>query len=64
MNFYWQDNGDKKADFNELYWHTVADKKYSLYRVFDDAGNFVGNWDDGADTFWSGFDITIPARST
>lgn len=60
LYFYWMDNGDHMADFSELYWYTIGD--YQLYRVFDDAGNFTGNWQDGADKFWGGYDYTNPSE--
>ena len=60
LYFYWQDNGDYKADFSELYWYTL--NNYHLYRVFDDAGNFIGNWNDAADTFWGNYDYTNPQK--
>ena len=60
MDFWWQDNGDGIVDFSELYWHAIAN--YGAYRVFDDAGNFTGDWDDAAGTFWGGFDREDPSR--
>jgi hypothetical protein len=60
MYYYWWDNGDGKADFNELYWYTI--KNYQLYRIFDAAGNFTGNWKDAADKFWGAYDYTNPSK--
>jgi len=60
MEFWWQDNGDGIVDYTELYWHTIAD--YSPYRVFNDAGNFTGNWADAADTFWGDYDYADPGN--
>lgn len=58
LYFYWLDNGDYKADSSELYWYTRDN--YQLYRMFDNAGNFTGNWEDGADKFWGGYDSANP----
>jgi hypothetical protein len=60
LYFYWWDNGDYKVDPSELYWYTI--KSYKLYRVFDDNGNFTGNWKDGADKFWGGYDYANPTK--
>jgi len=61
-NFWWQDNGDGIVDFKELYWHTISD--YAPYRVFDDAGGFVGNYADAAGVFWSGYDPLNPTQTS
>jgi hypothetical protein len=60
MYYYWQDNGDGKADFKELYWYTR--NNYKLYRAFDDNGNFLGDWKDGSDKFWGGYDYANPGK--
>jgi hypothetical protein len=62
MNFWWQDNGDGMVDFSELYWHTIAN--YAAYRVFDDAGNFLGDWNDASGTFWGGYDYQNPSKAS
>jgi len=62
MDMWWQDNGDGMMDFTELYWHTVG--TYAPYRIFDDAGNFQGDYDNAAGTFWGGFDPANPGNTT
>jgi len=62
MDFWWWDNGDGMVDSSELFWHTIANK--APYRVFDDAGAFIGNYDDAAGTFWGGFDPQNPLNTT
>jgi hypothetical protein len=59
---WWLDNGDGMIDLNELYWHNVG--TYAPYRIFDDAGNFIGNWANAADTFWGGYDYQNPLNLT
>jgi hypothetical protein len=60
--FWWMDDGDGMVDVDELYWHTIA--TYSPYRVFDDAGNFVGNLADAAGTFYGSYDPANPVNLT
>jgi len=63
MNFWWQDgNGNGVYDVSELYWHNTAD--YSLYRAFDDSGNFTGDLNDGAGVFYGSYDPLNPTRTT
>ena len=62
MRFWWRDSGDGIMNLNELYWYHLSN--YQLYRTFDDAGNFIGDWDDAASTFWSGFDPQNPINLT
>lgn len=59
LNFWWVDNGDMMVDYSELYWRQSAG--YAPYRVFDDAGNFVGDWADARQiNEWSGYDNENP----
>lgn len=60
LQFWWMDNGDAIVDYRELYWNQLSN--YSPYRVFDDAGNFSGNWEDAADTFWGSYDYMNPGK--
>jgi len=65
MNFYWLDkNGDGIVNLNELYWtyRRGAGPNYSLYRVFDDSGNFIGNISDGYGIWWGGYDFNKPSE--
>jgi hypothetical protein len=62
MDFWWIDNGDGIVDFKELNWSYI--KTYAPYRVFDDGGNFIGNWTDAAGTFWGSFDYKNPLKLT
>lgn len=62
--YYWwlDNNNDKRFDYTELYWH---DKKtFMPFRVFDDAGKFIGNWDAASGIMWSGFDPLNPTQTT
>jgi hypothetical protein len=61
-NFWWQDNGDGKVNFKELYWNTISN--YAPYRVFNDAGQFIGNYADAAGTFYGGYDPQNPTQTT
>jgi hypothetical protein len=63
VDFWWNDNGDQVLSFNELYWifSAGAAQKYQAYRVFDDAGNFIGNKADGRQAgMYSGVDLDNP----
>jgi len=67
LDFWWLDkapygNGDKIMNFTELYWHNR--KTYAPYRVFDDAGKFIGNYDDMKNILWSGYDPAKPTQTT
>ncbi|MEW6455248.1 MAG: carboxypeptidase regulatory-like domain-containing protein [Acidobacteriota bacterium] len=66
MFLYWMDNGDKIIDFTELYWLYMrgAGPSYKMYRVFDSAGNFIGNWSDAAGIYWGGYDYRNPTKLT
>ncbi len=58
---WWDLNGDSKVHFTELYWWTFRTAPlYNLYRIFNDAGTFVGNVADAAGQFWGGFEFTNP----
>jgi hypothetical protein len=64
MNFYWYDqNGNNVADLNELYWAAYNTAR-TAYRAFDDAGNFVGNWDREENLMWAGYDPNNPTATT
>lgn len=63
LNFWWVDNGDMMVDYTELYWRWADG--YAPYRVFDDAGNFIGDWDDARSiNEWSGYDYQNPGQYT
>lgn len=66
LRFWWLDTGDGKMDISELYWlyRRNAALVYSPYKVFDAAGNFVGNWADASGFYWSGFDYANPVKLT
>jgi len=56
MNFYWYDeNDDVQVSLNELYWADYSTTARTAYRVFDDLGNFVGNYEREYSLHWSGF---------
>jgi len=61
--YYWwlDNNGDKRFDYTELYWHNKSTYKPS--RVFDDAGNFVGDWNATSGVMWSDFDPANPTQT-
>lgn len=59
MNFYWLDNnGNNKVEINELFWRTATN--YAPQRVFDDAGNLIGDAAGAYGIMWSGYDINNP----
>jgi len=61
MNFWWVDaNKDNKASLNELYWGDYSKSSRPAYRVFDDAGNFVGNHVREYSLHWSGWNWDNP----
>jgi len=56
MDFWWVDgNKDNKASLNELYWANVGKTSRPAYRVFDDAGNFVGDYVREYNYYWGGW---------
>lgn len=59
-NFWWLDNNKNGLiDLTELYWHYSSN--YALYRVFDDAGHFIGDLSDGLKAGrYAGFDPADP----
>ena len=64
MNFWWWDqNANNKAELNELYWAAYTTNR-PAYRAFDDAGNFVGNWDRDENLMWGGYDPLNPMATT
>lgn len=63
MDFWWLDgNSDGKYDVTELYWHRTSN--YSLYRAFDDAGNFIGDLDDAAGIMYGSYNPLNPQETT
>jgi hypothetical protein len=65
FRFYWDDvNGNDAADLNELYWYDASTTARTAYRAFDDAGNFVGNWDREENRMWGGYDPDNPTATT
>jgi hypothetical protein len=61
MNYYWADlNNDVKPQLNELYWADYSKSSRPAYRLFDDDGNFQGNWAREFGLHWSGWDINNP----
>ncbi len=63
MGFWWRDgNGNGLYDLNELYWNDSND--YSLYRAFDDSGNFIGDLDDAAGVMYGSYDPREPLKTT
>ena len=63
LDFWWlDDNANDTISFDELYWD-YADNS-APYRVFDDAGNFVGDWSDAQGTFWNSYDPLDPTKLT
>jgi len=75
IDFWWHDDGDNIVNYSELYWHyrNAPLNFYEPYRVFDDAGNFIGdnnvdgdgdNWSDAAGGFWGDFTSSDPTLLT
>jgi hypothetical protein len=65
MNFWWWDqDGNGRADLNELYWADYSQANRPAYRAFDDNGNFVGNWDRDENLMWGGYDPNNPTATT
>lgn len=61
MGFWWLDKGDGIVDYKELYWNTAAG--YTPYRVFNDAGQFIGDYADAAGRFWGDYDPQNPTQT-
>jgi hypothetical protein len=63
-NYWWIDgNGNGLIDMAELYWHNS--RNYQTYRVFNDAGAFIGDWTDGFRAGrWGGYDPANPLQTT
>ena len=65
LRFYWHDvNSNDAADLNELYWADYSTTARTAYRAFDDAGNFVGNWDREKNLMWGSYDYKDPGALT
>jgi len=69
MDFWWTDNfaayggnSDGMVDVNELYWTYPGN--YTPARVFDDAGNFIGDASAGNGWMYGGYDIANPQASS
>jgi hypothetical protein len=64
VQFYWNDylgSVPYQAEIDELFWYWVdAGPEGTLYRVFDDSGNFQGDLDDARGEWYSGFDPANP----
>jgi len=61
MNFWWYDaNKDGKIDWKELYW--ANQDTLSLYRAWNDAGQFVGNYPREEGYMWGDFDPANPTK--
>lgn len=74
MYFWWGDqaagfgNKDWMVDLNELYWYDRRTSARPIYRVFDDAGNFLPVDDSKTQrlegSMWGGFDWNNPTQLT
>ena len=65
FRFWWHDaNSNSAADLNELYWADYSTTARTAYRAFDDAGNFVGNWDREKNQMWGSYDPNNPGATT
>ncbi len=65
MRFWWHDaDGSNTTSLNELYWANYDTAERAAYRAFDDAGNFVGNWDRDENLMWGGYDPDNPGATT
>lgn len=68
MDWWWFDatslggNGNGIVDLNELMWTYPGD--YQATRVFDDAGNFIGDAEANEGNMWGGFDIDNPLQTS
>jgi hypothetical protein len=62
IDFWWLDaDNNWIVDLPELYWHTVSKKPtYQLYRAFDNAGNFVGDFKDASGIMYGSYDPLNP----
>lgn len=62
-HFWWLDgNENQVVDLPELFWHTSD--TFSLYRAFDDAGNFIGDLSDAAGIMYGSYDPSNPQKTT
>ncbi len=60
---WWDTNRDGKIDFTELYWFNYRKSPtYQLYRIFNDAGTFIGDINDAAGYFWGDYDFRNPKK--
>jgi len=69
MDYWWTDNfsayggnGDGIIDLDELYWTYPGN--YTPSRVFNDAGNFIGDASAGDGWMYGGYDISNPQASS
>jgi Carboxypeptidase regulatory-like domain/TonB-dependent Receptor Plug Domain len=62
--YWWDGNKDGMVDFTELYWYNYRKTPYyKLYRIFNDAGQFTGDWNDAAGQFWGGYEYQNPGKT-
>ncbi len=65
LRFWWHDaDGNGSTAFNELYWADFTTRARTAYRVFDDNGNFIGDWERSRNLMWGGFDYKNPGATT
>ena len=71
LDFLWYDdvagvgNGDGMVQLNELYWSNYRNTPWDVpYAVFDNAGNFLGNWNSEANAYWASYDPQNPLQLT
>ena len=63
-SWWWDQNGNDVAELSELYWADYSTAARTAYRAFDDAGNFVGNWDREENLMWGGYDHLNPTKTS
>ncbi len=62
IRFWWVDeNADSRINWEELYWAKYTSAR-PVYKAFDAAGNFVGDWDDAFGLMWGGYDPQKPTE--
>ena len=67
VNLWWNDaDNNGVMDFTELHWlyRRGAGPTWSPYRIFDDAGNFIGDTVDAGGLYFDGYDPLNPINLT
>jgi hypothetical protein len=63
LRFWWNDDGDDVAEFDELYWADYSDPERTAYPAFSGT-TFVGDYNREYGYMWGGYDMDDPSAQT